>query len=357
MKFTRLPLMILFASLLLVVMACNLDNSIKPIEEDETNLDIPPIPDEPVGPYWVDGSKLTKNDEAVFYKGVNTLQTYGLGNPVLMYAWNIQIIREFIGNLREQPIDGNAIQASDGVWYHPLQKIVNQNRANNKITILCPFGWVNNVGQRNLFTGLNPSSQPLYEEYKVKMKTIAEHFKNQPDVWIEVWNEPYHWNNENEYTNDLWLKDMKDMVDNLRWVKGFQNIILVPGNEQGQSENAIIAKGKELLQGRYNLLFDLHAYEKWLLNTSEDELISKIENIKNKDFAFIIGEVGVQNIGELMPVQHFLNAASITNVSVLAWLWNQNSQDNNALLTDDGLPNGTTSNNFWGTKYKYFLSK
>lgn len=191
----------------------------------------------------------------------------------------------------------------------------------------------------------------------MKMKTIAEHFKNQPDVWIEVWNEPYHWNNENEYTNDLWLKDMKDMVDNLRWVEGFQNIILVPGNEQGQSENVIIAKGKELLQGRYNLLFDLHAYEKWLLNRSEDELISKIENIKNKDFAFIIGEVGVQNVGELMPVQHFLNAASITNVSVLAWLWNQNSQDNNALLTDDGLPNGTASNNFWGTKYKYLLSK
>ena len=69
MKFTRLPLMALFASLLLVVMACNLDNSITPIEGDETNLDIPPIPDEPVGPYWVDGSKLTKNDEAVFYKG------------------------------------------------------------------------------------------------------------------------------------------------------------------------------------------------------------------------------------------------------------------------------------------------
>ena len=357
MKFTRLPLMALFASLLLVVMACNLDNSITPIEGDETNLDIHPIPDEPVGPYWVDGSKLTKNDEAVFYKGANTLQTYGLGNPDLMNAWNVQIIREFIGNLREQPIDGNAIQASDGVWYHPLQKIVDQNRANNKITILCPFGWVNNVGQRSLFTGLNPSSQPFYEEYKVKMKTIAEHFKNQPDVWIEVWNEPYHWNNENEYTNDLWLKDMKDMVDNLRWVEGFQNIILVPGNEQGQSENVIIAKGKELLQGRYNLLFDLHAYEKWLLNRSEDELISKIENIKNKDFAFIIGEVGVQNVGELMPVQHFLNAASITNVSVLAWLWNQNSQDNNALLTDDGLPNGTASNNFWGTKYKYLLSK
>jgi len=100
----------------------------------------------------------------------------------------------------------------------------------------------------------------------------------------------------------------------------------------------------------------LHAYEKWLLNTSENELVSKIENLKNKNFAFIIGEVGVQNAGQIMPVQHFLNAARITNVSVLAWLWNQNSKDNNALLTDDGLPNATAGNNFWGKKYKDFLS-
>jgi mannan endo-1,4-beta-mannosidase len=356
MRTTRLPLMTLFTGLFLVIMACGVDNPITPIQDEETNLDIPPLPDKPVGSYWVEGSKLLKDDEAVFYKGVNTLQTYGLMNPHLMNEWNIQIIREFIGNLREQPIDGEAVRASDGVWYHPLQKIADQNRANNKITILCPFGWVNNVGQRILFTGLNPSSQPFYEEYKIKMKRIAEHFKNQPDVWVEVWNEPYHWNNENGYIHDLWLKDMKDMVDNLRWVEGFQNIIVVPGNEQGQSENAIITKGKELLQGRYNLLFDVHAYEKWLLNTSEDELISKIENIKNMNFALIIGEVGVQNAGQVMPVQHFLNAATITKVSVLAWLWNQNSQDNNSLLTDDGLPNGTAINNFWGTKYKYFLN-
>jgi len=258
----------------LLFLGCSKDSS-NPMEE------IPPIPDEIVGPFTIEGSNILKDDLAVHYKGVNTLQTFGLGNAELMNEWNVEIIREFIGNIREQPIVGNAIQGSDEVWYHSLQKIADRNRENNKITIFCPFGWVNNDGEQTLFTGLNPSSQTFYPEYKSKMKLIAEQFKNQPDVWIELWNEPYNWNNENGYNHDLWLLDMKDMVDNLRWVDGFQNIIVVPGNEQGQSEDAIIEKGRALLEDRYNLLFDLHAYEKWLMNTTQEQLVSKIQRIKN----------------------------------------------------------------------------
>jgi mannan endo-1,4-beta-mannosidase len=351
MKTNNLFFLTLITGALMMVSACNQNDRVNPILSE-----IPPLPDEIVGPYRIEGSNILKEDIAVFYKGVNTMQTYGLVNPLPMNNWNIKIAREFVGNLREQPITGDAIQASDGVWYHPLQKIVDQNRANNIITILCPFGWINKTQMRTLLTGLNPSSQNFYQDYKIKMRSIADHFKNQPDVWIEVWNEPYNWNNENGYSHELWLRDMKDMVDNLRRVKGFQNIIIVPGNEQGQSENAILVKGNELLKGRYNLLFDLHVYEKWLLNTTEGQLVSRIENLKNKNLAFLFGEIGVQNVGQVMPVRHFLKAARITNISVLAWLWNQNSQDNNALLTDDGQPNSTTTNNSWGTEYKNFLS-
>ena len=150
--------------------------------------------------FRVEGSQLLKENNPVFYKGVNVLQTYGLGNAELMDRWNIEILREFIGNLREQPISGGAIQASDSVWYHPLQNIVNQNRAHGKITILCPFGWVNEKGERTLLTGLNPLEQDFYLAYKTKMQAIAQHFSDQPDVWIEVWNEPFHWNNQNNYS-------------------------------------------------------------------------------------------------------------------------------------------------------------
>jgi mannan endo-1,4-beta-mannosidase len=334
--------------------ACKNDPNL-PTSDPDSAQNLPPIPSKPTLPFHVDGSNILKNSVPVSLNGVNALQTFGLVDPNLMNEWKIQIVREFVGNLREQPIDANAIQASDGKWYHPLQKIVNQNRANNKITIICPFGWVDQNGKQTLFTGLNPSSQDFFPAYLSKMQNIANHFKNQPDVWIEVWNEPYHWDNQANYSHDLWLKDMKEMIDNLRKVGGFESIILVPGNEQGQSESAIIAKGKELMKGRYNLVFDLHAYEKWLKNSTETQIINRIQSLQKLNFAFVIGEIGVSNAGHELNPNEFLKAAKKTNLSVLAWLWNQNTSYKNALLTDDGLPNATQDNNYWGNSFREFL--
>lgn len=321
------------------------------LKDDESSVD---ASHESTG-FVVSNSNILKNNVPIHYKGANALQTYGLANAELMNEWQLEITREFIGNLGEQPISGGAIFASDAVWYHSLQNIVNQNRANGRVTILCPFGWVNTNGDRTLLTGLNPSEQLFYNDYKIKMRAIATHFKDQPDVWLEVWNEPFHWNNDNNYSHDLWLQDMSDMVDNLRAVEGFQNIIIVPGNEQGQSETAILSKGNALLEGRTNIVFDMHAYEKWLLNSTTSSIVDRIETIKNENFALIFGEVGVQNVTEVMPVNHFLEAVNITETSTMAWLWNLNSTDNNALLNDDGQPNANSTNNFWGNTYYEYL--
>ena len=306
--------------------------------------------------YHIDGKHIMHKDHAVTYRGVNALQTYGLNDPKLMQEWNNTIVREFIGNLGEQPISGSAVLGSDSVWYHPLQTIVDQNRAHGQITILCPFGWVHEDGTRTLFTGLNPMSQVFYPEYRQKMRAIARHFREQPDVWLEVWNEPFHWNNDNMYSHQRWLVTMQEMVANIRAIPGFENIIVVPGNEQGQSADAILAKGHDLLRQHENILFDLHAYEKWLLDRSEQQIAERIMEINDQGFAILFGEVGVQNASGLMPVDPFLRAAATTNVSVLAWLWNKNSQDPNALLTDEGLPNDAINNN-WGSTYLDFLQQ
>ena len=342
-QFSDLKFYLILLSLSVVFQFCSSENL--PNESGET---------EPL--FRIEGTQILKENLPVFYKGVNALQTYGLGNADLMDRWNIEIVREFIGNLREQPIDGGAIQGSDAVWYHPLQRIVDQNRAHGKITILCPFGWVNENGERILFTGLNPLEQSFYPAYKIKMQGIAQHFQDQPDVWIEVWNEPFHWNNQNNYSHDLWLTSMEDMVDNLR-ESGYDNIILVPGNEQGQSAAALLAKGQELMENRPNLLFDLHAYEKWLVNQSEDEIGQRIQQLKNQGFPVLFGEIGVHNVTDLMPVLPFLNAANSAQISVLAWLWNQNSEDRNALLNDEGEPNASEDNNHWGEVYRTFLER
>lgn len=332
-----------FWLLIIVLQSCNTKEDLVEIKENDLF-------------YRIEGAQIIKEDRPVVFKGVNALQTYGLGNAELMDRWNIAIVREFIGNLREQPISGSAVQGTDAVWYHPLQTIVNQNRAHGKITILCPFGWVNEDGERTLFTGLNPFEQDFYLDYKVKMNAIGEHFIDQSDVWIEVWNEPFHWNNENNYSHELWLSSMEEMVDNIR-DSGFTNIILVPGNEQGQSEAAILAKGQELITHRSNLLFDLHAYEKWLVGQNEAAIRQRIEQLKSQHFPFLFGEIGVHNVSDLMPVVPFLNATESSQISVLAWFWNQNSADRNALLNDEGEPNATEYNNHWGEVYRDFLER
>lgn len=314
--------------------------------------DVAPV--HPTSTYRVDDQYIRYGDRSLTLRGVNALQTFGLNDPKLMQEWNIAIVREFIGNVGEQPINGTAVLGSDSTWYHPLQTIVDQNRAHGYITILCPFGWVHEDGTRTLFTGLNPMDQAFYPEYRQKMRDIARHFRGQPDVWLEVWNEPFHWNNENGYSHQSWLVSMQDMVNNLRAVQGFKNIILVPGNEQGQSADAILAKGHDLLRQQDNILFDLHAYEKWLIERSEQQITRRIMEIHEQGFAVLFGEVGVQNAGGLMPVTPFLQAAEAADVSVLAWLWNNNSQDPNALLTDEGLPHDSINNN-WGSTYRDFL--
>lgn len=308
-----------------------------------------------VNEFEVNGSTITRNNIAFYANGVNTLNTFGLSNGELIKPWNIKIVREFIGNLREQPIEGAAILDATGSYLHALQTVVNANRVNGVVTILCPFKWVDEQGAQTYFTGLNPTSQTFYQSYKVKMRAIAEQFKNQPDVWVEVWNEPYHFNNSNSYTHYLWLSNQIDMVDNLRAVDGFNNIIVVPGNEQGQSESAILEQGKWLLENRTNIVFDLHAYEKWLLNTTKAAIKTRVSNLNAAGFSFIFGEVGVINASGLMPVDAFLSAVSETNTITLAWLFNRNTGDQNSLLTDDGLENNTNNNN-WGSTFKSFLN-
>lgn len=321
------------------------------------NTDLPPVPAVPKGPFEVLNGRLTRDKASVELRGVNAMQTFGLTDSSVLNSWQVKITREFIDNLGEQPIQGTPILGSNGAWIHSLQTIVDANRSNGRITILCPFGWVDSSGVRTLFTGLNPKDQWFYDEYLTKMQSIAEHFKDQTDVWIEVWNEPFHWNNENSYTHERWLETMQSLVDNLRWVEGFESIILVPGNEQGQEEESILTYGHHLNDGRYNLIFDLHAYEKWLVGTNTDSIKNRLAILGQQGILVIFGEVGVHNVSDVMPINHFIDAVDSEGISTLAWLWNTNSQDPNALLTDNGLPHSDSSNNFWGTTFKNFLAQ
>ena len=303
--------------------------------------------------FQVSNGAILKNGVRHEFRGANGMHSFG-GDSADMAAWQLDIVREFVDNLKENPLTGAySVQSSTGAWLQPLQKIVNANRANGKVTILCAFGWDGTEATK--FIGLNPSQTPFWNDYKTRFRAVANQFKNQSDVWFEVWNEPYYWDRTHGYSDALWLSDMKLMVDNIRST-GATNIILVPGAESGQDEKVILNQGALLLKGRSNIVFDVHAYEKWLFD-SQATIEARIRQLNKAGFAVLFGETAPRNAGALMNPLAFLMATKNTKTSVCAWLWKWDGNDQDALLNANGTAPNDNNNNSWGSTFKaYALS-
>jgi mannan endo-1,4-beta-mannosidase len=269
-----------------------------------------------------------------------------------MNSWNLDIAREFIGNVKETPLMGNPIQDSNGKYIYSLQNIINENRKQNKISWICAFGWDGNSS--TLFTGKSPGNTLWWNDYKTKLRSWAIQFKDQNDVWIEVWNEPYRYDRADGYTDAIWLQYMNELTAIIRDT-GNKNIVVIPCAEQGQDESVLINKGSAFLNGKTNILFDIHAYEKWLLDTPTN-INYRLNALKQSNLPIIFGEIAPMNAGVLMNPSPFLNLIYERGISVCAWVWKKDESDQDALMTRDGLPNNINNNN-WGTTFKNLAIK
>ena len=301
--------------------------------------------------YQITNSKITYNSKNIQLIGANTFHVFGVGSAD-MNSWNLDIAREFIGNIKETPLTGNPIQDSNGKYIYSLQNIVDENRKQNKISWICAFGWDGNSA--TLFTGKSPKNTFWWEEYKAKLRLWAIQFKDQNDVWIEVWNEPYRYDRADGYTDTIWLQNMKELTAIIR-ATGNKNIVVIPCAEQGQDESVLLNKGNEFLAGKSNILFDIHAYEKWLLD-SPTNMNNRLNALNQNNLPVIFGETAPMNAGVLMNPNTFLNLIYDKGISVCAWVWKKDESDQDALMTRDGLPNNTNNNN-WGTTYKNLALK
>jgi mannan endo-1,4-beta-mannosidase len=301
--------------------------------------------------YQIANSKITYNSKNIQLIGANTFHVFGTGSAD-MNSWNLDIAREFIGNIKETPLTGNPIQDSNGKYLYSLQNIVDENRKQNKISWICAFGWDGN--QATLFTGKSPATAFWWEDYKAKLRLWAIQFKDQNDVWIEVWNEPYRYDRADGYTDTIWLQNMKELTAIIR-ATGNKNIVVIPCAEQGQDESVLLNKGNEFLAGKSNILFDIHAYEKWLLE-SPTNINNRLNALNQNNLPVIFGETAPMNAGVLMNPDPFLNLVYDKGISVCAWVWKKDESDQDALMTRDGLPNNN-NNNYWGTTYKNLALK
>lgn len=301
--------------------------------------------------YAIVGSKIFNQNKAIQLIGSNSFHVFSAGGND-MNNWRLDIAREFIGNVKEVPLSGLPVKDSNGSYLYSLQTIVDSNRVNNRITILCPFQW-NGVATTD-FSGKIPTLAYWWKDFKIKLEQWSTQFKNQQDVWIEVWNEPYRFDRSDGYTDDLWVSNMNELVTIIRST-GNENIILVPCAEQGQDESVLNNKGSAFLTGKRNILFDIHAYEKWLL-VSNSEISSRLLQLKQNNIPIIFGETAPLNAGILMDPKPLLDIAYNNGLSVCAWVWKKDANDKDALLNTQGLPNDNNNNN-WGTTFRTFSTQ
>lgn len=296
--------------------------------------------------YTVAGNLLYHYNDKTQLIGTNAFHIFGAGGYD-MNSWHIDIAREFVGNVKEAPLTGYPIRDANGSFLYSLQTIVDSNRANKRTTILCPFGWDGLT--TTYYTGQMPAQTSWWNDYKIKLQQWATQFSNQPDVWLEVWNEPYRYDRTDGYTDAIWMNDMNTLVAIIRNT-GNKNIILVPCAEQGQDESVLLNQGTAFLNGKNNILFDIHAYEKWLLATAP-QISSRLQLLKQNNIPIIFGETAPMNAGVLMDPKAFLDTIYNRGLSVCSWVWKYDAADMDALLNVQGIPNNNNNNN-WGTTYQ-----
>jgi mannan endo-1,4-beta-mannosidase len=317
----------------------------------ESSPEIPVVNDTTTVRYNIKEAKLFDVNTPLQLIGANALHVFSAGSSD-MNSWNMDIAREFVGNIKEAPLTGGVIKDANGAYLHPLQAVVDSNRVNKRITIIGAFGW--DGISANEFTGKSPIQTPWWNDFKIKLRQWAIQFKDQPDVWLEVWNEPYRYDRADGYTDDIWMRDMNELVSIIRNA-GNYNIILVPCAEQGQDESVLLNKGQAFLSDKKNILFDVHAYEKWLL-VGNAAIGNRLEQLKQKNLPIIFGEVGPLNASSIMNPQPFLDSVYNRGLSVCAWVWKYDGNDADALLNAGGLPNDNNNNN-WGSLYKSIAAR
>jgi len=207
-----------------------------------------------------------------------------------------------------------------------LESLVASARSKGQVLILAGFWYDSDAfaGGKTPYPGCqllgaNPQADSRWAAIMKRWKEIASlpFIKNKTDVWINPWNEPYDWEGKGGYTNDMWEKDTKAMIDSIR-SSGANNIIAVNGSHMGQGHAVIIERGANVRQGRSNIVFDIHAYGRW--DVSVATLRSRFQALRNAGNAFIIGEFAAN--GDYV-YQTIMDACRTEKVSLLAWLWGQ----------------------------------
>jgi hypothetical protein len=130
-----------------------------------------------------------------------------------------------------------------------------------------------------------------WEILKDYWRDMAREFKDNPYVWFNLHNEP-----GNATANpEKWVSYHRELIDIIR-SEGADNLIVVDGEAWGQDipTQTIANYANEVLEQNDNIIFSIHAYERW----NNNDLAKYLDELFVRDLPVIIGEYGAENNGQ-----------------------------------------------------------
>ena len=157
----------------------------------------------------------------------------------------------------------------------------------------------------------NPTLSPIWGfRYTAFLDRLADNIAplvaGRAGVWVSLWNEPFDWDAATDGT--LWLAEMTALVSAAR-AAGIDNVLVIPCGRMGQDEAVLLSHGARVLAVDSQIVFDVHAYNRWL-GDSEEAIVARITALHDAGLAIMFGEVGPDTPGGLMATAPFLRATA-----------------------------------------------
>ena len=168
-----------------------------------------------------------------------------------------------------------------------------------------------------------------WEILKDYWRDMAREFKDNPNVWFNLHNEP-----GNATPNpEKWVNYHRELIDIIR-AEGANNLIVVDGEAWGQDYHTqtIADSASEIMADNENILFSVHVYEQW----NSNDIAAYFDTLHNSNIPFIVGEYGSSNNEQstLAATQQMFSATQESEIGRI--VWNAKSDDNNDLTAGEG---------------------
>ena len=168
-----------------------------------------------------------------------------------------------------------------------------------------------------------------FEVLKDYWRDMAQQFKDNPNVWFNLHNEP----GNATANSEQWVQYHRELIDIIR-AEGADNLIIVDGEAWGQDYHTqtIANHAQEIMSGNENIMFSVHVYDQW---TNQD-IGAYFDTLEANGIPIMVGEYGSVNNGQntLAATQAMMQAVQEREIGRIAWA--AKADDLNDFTTGEG---------------------